>query len=480
MEAHAISVDMSEEGAVTVKVDGKQESGYLQEIKESGVIDKSIENLYSQLLSAYKKMDDYYLYPCRSLPTIVFKEDVEKKIRKLRCKKYQKEPLILPQPALVDIEVELKEEARNRGITEPLEIEKFVAEYATDNYNYRLIKWENINKFYTGIQDALENKINSDYKAQYEQEKAALIDVIDGSPSTIDKGMKELESTLKIPFSTEISYAYDQNLGKLDLTLEMVTKYTIPRKKAIVNSKGTIDLFNLTGEEYTHRQSLSIISYLFYIAFNTWDLSPKIKEVNITLWQLKNQTGWCWFTFKRDQFKETNFSKFDIIEQCKTVQHVFDLQQSNLFPIRSNLFEYAIQKGFYNDKTLIDYATRTATPSISKYTDKVDKPTFEPSISSTSLNDMDTGYNFTHKPRFDSYFAHFCFNLIGYDSCSIQMLVTEFNKSLDEAKDIMGKLVYAHLVGGKDSSGSRPLLFHTERELEYKLSWLYSTDVWNY
>ena len=441
-ESHAVSVDMSDNGMVTIKVDGKQQSSYLKEIIESGLVDNYISRLYSRLAGAYQKLNDYYLFPYKDNEPVLDESDIKAMIDNLTCEQYHPNTFDLVKPDIQSVECDLLEEAKMDNIEDPLEVEKYIADHVEDSYKYRLLKWESIRNFHDEIESIKGKQINDQYKVQYEKRKEELVNIIKGEDNFVDIRIKELEEILAIPFSTEIRYDYDKRSGKLSLELESTSPIKVPDKKAITLPKGDLQVVKISDEEMKLNQTISMISYMFHVAWSFMNISTNIKEISITLWKLRNQAGWCWFLFTRDEFSNIKLDINNIVDQCKKVNHVFDLSNYGIMPMRAELFEYAIKNGKYDDNILLEFTNYSKSIAEKAKTVAVDLPNLSDANSHQSINDNDYGYNLSIKPQYDKSFVSFSYKLLNYKVCSIKLFIKDFGMSMDRAKDFMYKLLY--------------------------------------
>ena len=170
----------------------------------------------------------------------------------------------------------------------------------------------------------------------------------------------------------------------------------------------------------------------------------------------------------------------NIVDQCKKVNHVFDLSNYGIMPMRAELFEYAIKNGKYDDNILLEFTNYSKSIAEKAKTVAVDLPNLSDANSHQSINDNDYGYNLSIKPQYDKSFVSFSYKLLNYKVCSIKLFIKDFGMSMDRAKDFMYKLLYLNMVSGKDQNGNRKVLIETENELEYKLSWIFPNDSWRY
>ena len=356
LENHVVSVNMTDSGIVSIKIDGSESSSYRKEIMESHAIDIYVEKLHKSLASAYASLSDYYLKMHAKSEKTYQESEVKSLIKNMKCIIYQKKPFELKKPEISEIESDLRSDADDNDIIEQNEIDKYVATHIEDSYNYRLSKWEKLNKYHSYIQSVVAKFENERNKKQYEAKRAALQSVLDGDPNYINKKLKELEATLILPYSTDIDYSYNTDTGQLDIEMDSPLNISVPQKKTIVTDSGELQIVKTKPIEDNLNQTISKISSMFYIAWSIWNISTKIQTINITNWQIRNQIGICWFSFQRDFFEQLDPASTNIIEACKKVKHVFDLNDKSLSPIRYNLFQYAIQEGKYDDSTLLKFA----------------------------------------------------------------------------------------------------------------------------
>ena len=480
MTSHVVSVNMTDGGVVSVKIDGSEDSSYRTEIIESHTVDVYVEKLHKRLAGAYESISDYYLRMHAQSEKTLQEEDIKAQIQDLKCEKYKEKSFELEKPVVSEIESDLREDAKAEDINDQNEIDKYIASHLEDSFNYRLSKWDNLKKYHSYVQSVIAKSLNDRYQILFETKKNALQAIVDGDPTYICKKIKELEDTLNLPYSADIEYVYSPDSGHLEIEMESLLKINIPQKKICVSESGELQIVKTTPTEDVINQTKSKISSIFYIIWTLWNISTKIQSITITDWQIKNQVGICWFSFDRSFFKKLDPSKADVIELCRDIKHVFDLKDKSLSPMRYNLFNYAIKEGKYDDSTLLRFANAANKVEKKVNVNGVESPIIESNNNSTSINDLDFGYDLTKKPQFDYSFANWCYKLIEYDDCSLSMFIKDFGWSLDRAKDFMGKLLYLHFVGGKNNDGKRKVLIKTEAELEYKLSWVYYNESWKH
>lgn len=481
LASHVVSVNMTDGGYVTMKIDGEENSSYRKEIDEAHVVDEYVDKLYQRMAGAYNALSDYYLKIYAKSERTLEKSEVRRRLKTLECHKYKEKAFETEKPVISEIEADLRVDAEGEGLSKQNDIDKYIASHIEDSYNYRLLKWEKIREYHNDIQKVIANKENENYLKQYEVNKQNLQDILEGSPSYICKKMKELETQLKLSFSTDIDYCFNPDNGVLDLEFISPQNLSLPDKKVRISDSGKYEIININKTEYFLNQTISKLATMFYLAWSVWNITTNIKTINIKNWKDKNLAGWCWFSFERDFFAKLDPSNFNLLEVCKDVKHVFDLKDNSLHPLHKKLFEYAIQKGKYDDSTLMSFVNKAnAIDSYVYEKESVETPILEEIQKSPSINDLDYGYVLSSKPVFDHSFANWCYKLIEYEECSLTMFVKDWGLSLDGAKDFMRKLLYMHFVGGKFGDGRRKVLISSEAELEYKLSWIYPNESWKY
>lgn len=479
MSSHVVSINMSDTGKASVKIDGIENSSYRKEIMESHLIDIYVEKLHKRLAKAYESLSDYYLNMHTKSEKTWKEKDIKAQLHSLKCVNYEAKPFELEKPSITDIESDLRNDAEAEIIIDQNGIDKYIASHLEDSYNYRLSKWDNLKRYHTYVQSIIARNENEKNRKQFEANKNALKSIIDGDPTYISKKIKELEETLILPYSTDIDYTYFPDSGILNIDMESPLIVNIPQKKVNVSDSGELQIVKTTPTEDKINQTRSKISSIFYIAWSLWNISTKIHKITIKNWQIKNQIGICWFSLDRSYFENIDPSHADIFELCKEVKHVIDLKDNSLSTLRYNLFQYAINEGKYDDLTLLKFANKASrianTPSGKN---RIELPIVDNGKEPSSVNDLDYGYNLTVKPNFDYSFANWCMELINYKECSLEMFVKQFGMSLDRAKDFMGKLLFLHFVGSKYDDGKRKVLISSENELEYRLSWIYPNESW--
>ena len=481
LTSHTVSVNMSDDGLVSLKIDGEAISSYKKEIVDSHSIDDYVEKLHQRLIGAYERLSDYYLKMYSKTLKVQDEKEIEKLINELKCQKYIEKPFDLKKPELNEIESDLKVEAEGEGFTDSEEIERYVDSHIEECYNYRFLKWEKLRSFYEDIQQVVSKSKNDIYRRQYEEQKRNLLDILEGNSEYVNKRMHELETKLDLPFPTDIDYVYYPSEGQMDIEFESPVSISIPQKRVCMSETGKQVIVRTTPDEDKINQTRCKLATILYIAGSIWNITPKIKKITITNWQLKNQIGWSWVSLERDEFKKMDLDSIDILEAFKNIKHVFDFKKYSLHPMRSGLFEYAIHEGGYNDKVLLRFVNKKAPFGQQTYNKKnVELPKMEEDACTPSINDMDCGYNLSVRPNYDKSFVNWCYRLMEYEDCSLSMFLKDFGMSLDRAKFFMEQLLYLHFVGGKANDGTRKVLIHSENELEYKLSWIFPNESWKY
>lgn len=478
---HVVSVNMSDSGRVTVTIDGSDVSSYKNEVLEAHVIDAYIEKLHKKLAGAYDSVSLYYLRIHTKADKTYTENELVNQINSLKCEQYEEKPFTIKKPEIGEVETDLVVDATGEDIKDQNEIDKYVAEHIEDSYNYRIIKWENLKKYHSYVQSIIAQIVNDKNKREYEAERNSLQAIVDGDPKYIEAKFKEFETTLMLPFTTDVEFLYSSDTGAVDIDMETPLHVSVSRKKMRISDSGKIEIIKTTHTEDVLNQTISLFSSIFYIAWNIWNISTKIKKINITNWQIKGKTGICWFSLERGYFEKLDPANVDIIEICKGVKHVFDLKNNSLSPLRYNLFAYAINEGKYDNTTLLKFAntaSRVANAPAGK--SRIETPILEDGKTPKSINDYDCGYNLSFKPHFDHWFANWCFELVKYNECSLELFVKDFGMTIDVAKNFMRMLLYVRFVGEKDADGNRKVLVGSESELEYKLSWIYPNESWKY
>ena len=472
--SHVATINLNSKGSSVLKIDGSEFSAYCLEAKKNTAYRQKLNGLYRKLAIAYEMVSDSYLNMYKDVDAVISYNLLMEEVNSLSLERYQPIKFELPYPEEKDIEFDLIKEAENGNE----DVNIFLLKNNEKALTYRRMKWEEIKEYHNYIFDYIESKENKKNLELYNYKKQHFSNILAGEESYVKAEIESIAKRIKIPFSTKMDYMYDQKTGILDLDIYAPVRILVPDSKAIIKTNGTLVIEKLNKKEIEYNETRSLLSSSFYIAWSLWNISTSIKTIRITTWSFKNEHGLCWYEFPRDNFANLKPNNFDVVLVSENFKHVFMIENLKLKPIYETEFKLSILKGKYEIESLHDFSSQIKRigeePAENCIVAKEDFSAEAKMLASEySINAEDGNYDMTSPPYYNESFKNFTYQLLGKSHCSLKMFVEEFHMTLSHAKEMMKILVQSGLVGNKDDLGSRRIVYSTENELEFRLSWIF-------
>lgn len=302
------------------------------------------------MLHAYEMENRCYTSIHKKMENVLSMSAYRQELANLAPTKYQRASFSLPQPTRKQVEEDLKNEFRSihfgkLATWESYEEQDFIATRLEALTEARRQVWQEACDFFTKLEDAKEERANSqyfsEYKSMYNQKKAFL----EGEEESVKSGMREVASTIQIPYNLTVSWSYDKSSQQMNVSLVMEDGISIPVSKASMLASGKISIKNKLVREMIAEKTQSVIGLVYYLGSKLYGVSPNIQYLGISLYDCTRYSPLLWVEFDRTIFSEIRPEMVDVLSDILGYPHVWDLKKKGeaweLAPMTVTTFERA-------------------------------------------------------------------------------------------------------------------------------------------
>lgn len=341
---------LSPNGTYSMSVSGWDDDYIIENrAKRDPQYKSGIQKLSNDMLNDYQAQNDYVTIMSKRSFKPLERRNLERERDKIQMEQYQPKPFIINQPTMNDVTAILDIEANGvhyKSDRKELDVKKYIQDNKSAVLSERMAFWNEIQQLYDDIEKANRNNANKEFKKTYDAKRSVFDDIINGTPSAIDKAFTSGISSLAVPYEIGLDYSYDQNKKAISIDIcipESIDVY-IPSQKASLLSSGKISVKDKLQKEIKNDVFASQLSLMYYIASFAFSLSPNIEQSRISLWTKQKDYGYCWINFDKNNFKyHTDPSEFTLI--WHNVCQIVDNRGANVLnPIEKSLFKRLIHE----------------------------------------------------------------------------------------------------------------------------------------
>lgn len=300
------SVQLDSLGNYEVIVNGDRYSPYENSAKRDPGYKRCIAAVTADMVSAFEKRDASYIAMHKKALRMQKLAEHQSKIDALAPLKYARETCAVPRPRREDIRHELETEATIRFADLYVDKQKervaYVNEHEKEVMAARLRAFEEVQAFFSELEDDKETKANAKFQSAYEAQVKEIENYINGEQKATDAKIEQILGELTIPFRVDVSCQYDEASGKLTTEIEMDGSMSFPTNKVNTLASGKISVKDMLVKEKTQFMTDTVISLIYYIAASLFNAAIGIKIQEVSVWLKGKSEGLAWIQFDRKGF----------------------------------------------------------------------------------------------------------------------------------------------------------------------------------
>ena len=305
------TVQVDSLGNYEVIVNGQRFSSQENSAKRDADYKPAINDISLKMVAAFEKRDAEFTAMHKKAARIQKLSDQQKKIDALSPQQYERESFPLSRPMREDVRRELEAEAEIRfsDLYEDKRKERtaFVNEHEKEAMAARLRAYEEIQSFFSDIQDDKEARANALFQKEYNRQKKEIEDYINGERSITERNIRMILGELSMPFRVEISCDYNEKSGLLNTDIEYHGDMNLPTNKTNTLATGKISVKDKLVKEMEQFKTETIVSMIYYVAASLFNAAINISKQRVSVWLDEKSKGLVWI-----QFDRTNFSKLSM------------------------------------------------------------------------------------------------------------------------------------------------------------------------
>lgn len=300
------TVQVDSLGNYEVMVNGSRFSSQENSAKRDANYKPAVGDISIKMSSAFEKRDAEFTAMHKKAARMQKLSEHQKKIDALSPQQYEREPFPLSRPRRDDLRRELESEAETSivALYEDKRNERatFVNEHEKDAMAARLRAYEEVQAFFSDLQDDKEARANIIFQKEYERQRKEIEDYINGEPLITERNIRMILGELSLPYRIEITCDYNANLGLLDTEIELQKDMNLPTTKTNLLASGKISVKEKLVKEMEQLKTKTIVSMIYYVAASLFNATINIRTQRISVWLEGKQEGLIWIQFSRNSF----------------------------------------------------------------------------------------------------------------------------------------------------------------------------------
>lgn len=301
-----VTVQVDSLGNYEVMVNGNRFSELENSAKRDPQYKDTLLDISPKMVAAFEKRDAEFNAMHKKAARLQKASEHQKKIEALLPKKYERERFPLSRPMREDVRKELEQEASIRFVDvyddKRKERNAFVNEHEKDAVAARLRAYEEIQSFFSDLQDDKEARTNAQFQKEYERQVKEIEDFINGEKGKTETNLRMILGELNLPFRVEISCEYDKDLGLLNTDIELYGDMNLPTNKTNTLASGKISVKDKLVKELEQFKTETLVSLVYYVAASLFNASINIQTQRVSLWLDGKREGILWVQFDRTKF----------------------------------------------------------------------------------------------------------------------------------------------------------------------------------
>ncbi len=319
-------ITLAKDGEYILTIDGNVYSPYEASAKRSSHYKDTIIKLSNQMHQALDAYNDSFVGLAKQIVPVTNRAVVEEQLKKLSKKQYKRTNFSFPQPNKSDVQSDLEEEAKMKFFSiwssKTSAKKKYVSDNVDEEYNKRVENWNELKRYHESIQDYFENVNNNQYQQEYEINKKAIEDELNGDKTYVSNRFNDLSSKCNLPFDVTLECDYDQKEGTINATASLPSMLHIPETKVVPQAFGKISIKEKIKREIEEDATKTLLGLAYYLAGHLFSLSVHISRVRLSV--VTGFLGLYWVEFERNTFSVLSYSSFDPLQDFFNHPHVID------------------------------------------------------------------------------------------------------------------------------------------------------------
>lgn len=261
---------------------------------------------YESETHAYTEMYKSYRQGVKKMET---RKSFERKIEAISLGTPQAKSFSIQRPTRKEIEVMLEVEAKAKlhGTNPTLaEIQQYIQAHFDEVEKDREAKWNEARKLFYDLDSGRLEREKQQLQREYQQKRQDMLDILNGEPYAIEKGMEDLCASIDVPLDFDFTYTYEKENNRVAVEIEIINGIQIPLQKAVRLQSGRPSIKNKLVREINEETKDTILSFAFLFASKVFEISLNIEFVEVTIWKEGRDAAYCWIEFTRDGIMRDN------------------------------------------------------------------------------------------------------------------------------------------------------------------------------
>ncbi len=273
----------------------------------------------------------------------------KKELMDLSPNKYQRNKFTLPKPTKADVEEDLRKDVFSLNFdttkSDKVSEKDYIRQHVNKLTEERQHGWQEACDLFNKIEDAREERENAKFFAEYKNKYNQKQNFIEGNEASVKDALSTMCSSICIPYNIGVSYDYEKNAHLLEVELIFEDGINVPNTKAVVLASGKISIKNKLVKEMISDKTQSILSCVYYIAANMFNVSPNIQYLRLSVYDKDKHNPLLWVEFDRDIFARIKPKMVGLHSDILGYPHVLD------FKTKGDAIELSVMKEsqFVND-----------------------------------------------------------------------------------------------------------------------------------
>lgn len=261
---------------------------------------RAIINAYDSETKTFTELYKRYRKNVGPVETI---ESFQKKIDAVPLGSPKKQTFFLTSPTKEEVRELLRNEAKavlHGQDASNSDEHKYIQDHFDDVMRDRQNKWDEAQNLFNSLERTRIKNEEIVLRIEWQRKRQALLDVMNGEPDIIERGMAEISATLDVPFDLDFQYDYDQRAGLVAAEVEIINGINLPFQKAVQLASGRASIKNKLVREMAEETKDTILSFVYYFASKIFEISLNITKVELTIWDEGRNKGYIWVKIPRD------------------------------------------------------------------------------------------------------------------------------------------------------------------------------------
>lgn len=261
---------------------------------------------YENETNAYTEMYKAYRQGVKKVET---RKSFERKIEAISLGSPQAKSFSIPRPTKKEIEAMLEVEAKAKlhGTSPTVaDIQQYIQAHFDKVEKDREAKWNEARKLFYDLDSGRMEREKQRLQREYQQKRQTMLDVLNGEPYAIEKGMDDLCANISVPLDFDFTYTYEKEKGRVAVEIEIINGIQIPLQKAVRLQSGRPSIKNKLVREINEETKDTILSFAFLFASKVFEISLNIEFVEVAIWKEGRDAAYCWIEFTRDGIMRDN------------------------------------------------------------------------------------------------------------------------------------------------------------------------------